>query len=109
MEVGKIKDKTADRLLLEKTDNGIILADIGQDNAVMTKMVYEIWRKDGSIDFGKLAIFLFDVAETLKLPTSAPEINVQLEMYIEKIDKDKPSPLDPESDDEEEKDDENDR
>jgi hypothetical protein len=88
-----IKNKSP-RLLLERSDNGIILYDLGDDNIVISKIVYEIYYKDGIIDFENMTGFIVDLMENLKIPIIEVETNRTLQFYIEKIDPDKPSLLD---------------
>jgi hypothetical protein len=80
-----------ERVLLERAENGVILYDLDSEGNVKTKVVYEIHYKDGIIDFSKMAYMFFEIAEFLKYSLEDPEANQKLEMYIEKIDKDKPS------------------
>lgn len=87
----KIKDRPSNRILLERTDNGVILIDLDGSNTVRSKIVYEIWGKDGALDFYKLAIFMYEIAEFMNLPVTDPEGNLKLEMYFEKIDPSLPS------------------
>jgi len=91
---------TSSRLLLERSDNGIILYDLGDDNNVISKIVYEIYYKDGVLDFDNMAIFIEDLMENLKIPTAELETNRTIQFYVEKIDLNKPSLLDEEDDDE---------
>jgi adenine C2-methylase RlmN of 23S rRNA A2503 and tRNA A37 len=88
------------RLLLERSDNGIILYDLGDDNVVISKIVYEIYYKDGVIDFDNMTDFIKDLMENLKIPIIESETNRALQVCIEKIDPDKPSLLDEEGSDE---------
>jgi len=95
-----IKNKSS-RVLLERSDNGIILYDLGDDNNVISKLVYEIYYKDGVLDFDNMAIFVEDLMENLKIPTTELETNRTIQIYVEKIDPSKPSILDEENEDEE--------
>lgn len=95
---------TSSRILLERSDNGIILYDLGDDNDVISKIVYEIYYKDGIIDFDNMTVFIEDLMENLKIPILEPETNRVLQVYIEKIDPDKPSLLDEEGSDDDEDD-----
>jgi antitoxin component YwqK of YwqJK toxin-antitoxin module len=100
----KIKNNTS-RIVLEKTDNGIILYDVGDDGVVNSKVVYEIYYKDGIIDFENMVIFISETLESLKIPFVEQETNRMLALGINKIDPDKPSLFDEDFDDDEEDDD----
>ena len=89
------------RILLEKVDNGVILYDIGEDNTVISKIVYEIYFKDGIIDFENMGIFLEEILETLKLPIFEVETNTVLQFGVTKLDPTKPGPEEPKDKDEE--------
>lgn len=103
MDVVKVVDLSPDRVQIERTDNGVILVDIGEKNQAETKMVYEIWNKEGNIDFFKVAELFYDIAEYLKIPVDSPELNTKLEIYVEKFDPEKPFPGEkPEEEDEDE-------
>lgn len=101
----KIKNNTS-RIVLEKADNGIILYDVGDDGVVNSKVVYEIYYKDGIIDFENMVIFILETLESLKIPFIEPETNRMLALGINKIDPDKPSLEDEEFDDDDDDDDE---
>lgn len=74
------------RILLERADNGVILYDVGEDNTVDSKILYEIYFKDGIIDFQNMGIFILEVMEALKIPTQESESNSILVISIEKLD-----------------------
>ena len=91
------------RILLERVDNGVILYDIGDDNTVISKIVYEIYFKDGIIDFENMGIFLIDILETLKIPLFETETNTILTFGITKIDPSIPDEEDDSDDAQDEK------
>ena len=97
------------RILLEKVDNGIVLYEIGEDNVVTSKLVYEMYYKDGIIDFDSMGNFMMEIMEFLKIPTFEKETNRQLGIIVTKIDPSKPIPdefQDEEDEDEEQEPDE---
>jgi hypothetical protein len=96
---------TSSRILLERADNGVILYDLGEGNNVISKMVYEIYYRDGVIDFDNMAALLVDIIENLKIPVVEPETNRAMEFYVVKIDPDKPALGDDEFEDEDDDDD----
>ena len=79
------------RVMLERTDNGVILYDITEKNNVSSKVAYEIYFKDGIIDFHTMANMMLEIMEFLKIPTAEDETNRKLTLSISKIDLDKPS------------------
>jgi len=89
MEQINIQNKCS-RLLLERTDNGIILYDVGDDNVVSSKVAYEIFYKDGVLDFENMAVFVYEIFENMKIPVIETESNRALGLTILKIDPDKP-------------------
>lgn len=94
-----IKNQSS-RLLLERSDNGVILYDVGEDNAVSSKVVYEVYFKDGIIDFQNIGILMVEIMESLKIPLVEEETNRKLVISLAKIDPDKPSLKDEEEDEE---------
>lgn len=80
------------RVLIEKADNGVILYEIGEDNTVSSRIVYEIYYKDGMLNFEALGNLVNDILETTKVPTQEEETNRKLGIHIAKIDPDKPVP-----------------
>jgi hypothetical protein len=90
------------RVLVEKADNGVILYEIGEDNTVSSRLVYEIYFKDGMLDFEALGNLVNDIFETVKVPTEEVETNRRLGVHISKIDPDKPSLGEPEKNDDNE-------
>ncbi len=107
MELRKTVTKSVNsRIILERADNGIILSELGEDGAVNTKMVYETYYKDGSVDFFSVEELLIDLLEYMKIPTEEPFNNTMLTIEIEKIDESLPSDLDEDIDNDEEEDDE---
>jgi hypothetical protein len=101
MEV-TIKNSSS-RLILERADNGVILYDVGEDNSVSSKVVYELYFKDGILDFQNMAMMFLEIMESLKIPAIEEETNRALAISVVKIDPDKPS-LDDEEDEDEEDD-----
>ena len=81
---------TSSRVLLEKVDNGVILYEIGDDNTVTSKIVYEMYFKDGILDFDTIGAFMIEILESLKIPAEEIETNRQLGVFITKIDPTKP-------------------
>ena len=88
MEV-TIKNSSS-RLILERADNGVILYDVGEDNSVSSKVLYELYYKDGILDFQNMAIMFLEIMESLKIPAIEEETNRALAISIVKIDPDKP-------------------
>jgi hypothetical protein len=78
------------RLMLERADNGVILYDVGEDNTVSSRVVYEVYFKDGILDFQNMAIMMLEIMESLKIPVAEPETNRTIMISIDKIDPDKP-------------------
>ena len=74
------------RILLEKADNGVILYEIGEDNVVTSKIIYEMYFKDGIIDFSAIGIFMLEMVESLGIPLEEQETNRKLEIFINPID-----------------------
>lgn len=82
---------TSSRILLERADNGVILYDINEDNTVLSKVVYEIYFKDGILDFHTAGVLMMEIMESLKIPTHEEETNSRMVISLAKIDPDKPS------------------
>jgi len=82
----------ASRIILEKVDNGVIFYEVGDDNVVTSKVVYEMYFKNGILDFENMAIFFGEVLESLKIPFEEPETNRKLTIVISKINPEKPVP-----------------
>lgn len=95
---------TSSRILLERADNGVILYDLGEGDTVISKMLYEVYFRDGVVDFDNMAALLVDIIENLKIPIAEPETNRAMEIYITKIDPDKPALGDEEFEDDDEDD-----
>ena len=91
---------TSSRILLERADNGVILYDINEDNTVLSKVVYEIYFKDGILDFHNAGVLMMEIMESLKIPTHEEETNRCMVISLAKIDPNKPS-LEEENEDEE--------
>lgn len=107
MEIRKTVTKSVNtRILLERADNGIILSELGEDGVVNTKMVYETYYKDGSVDFFSVEELLIDLLEYMKVPTEEPFNNTMLTIEVEKMDESLPSDLDDDLEDDDEDDDE---
>ena len=81
----------ADRVLLERCENGVILYDLDSKGEVKSRVVYEIHFKDGMIDFQKMAYFFYELSEFMGYSLQDKPANLKLEMYVEKIEPDKPS------------------
>jgi hypothetical protein len=80
---------TSSRILLERADNGVILYDISEDNSVSSKVLYEVYYKDGIIDFYNIGV-LIEIMESLKVPIAEEETNRRMLITITKIDPNKP-------------------
>jgi hypothetical protein len=78
------------RILLERADNGVILYDISEDNSVSSKVLYEVYYKDGIIDFHNIGVLMVEIMESLKIPVAEEETNRRMLITITKIDPDKP-------------------
>ena len=76
--------------MLEKVDNGVILYDISSDGEVSSRVVYEIFFKDGSLNFEAIADMFDDVMEDLRLPVSEETTNSKIQLVIVPLDPDKP-------------------
>lgn len=72
-----IKDKTQ-RLLLEKVDNGVILYDVGEDDAVSSKLLYEVYQRDGAVNFDTIIAMLSDIIAHLQVPLGEEETNTKI-------------------------------
>jgi hypothetical protein len=92
------------RIMLEKVDNGVILYDISSDGEVSSRVVYEIFFKDGSLNFESIADMFDDVMDDLKLPISEETTNSKIQLIIVPLDPEKPITGEP---DEEDDDDDN--
>ena len=79
------------RVLLERTDNGVIIYDVNEENSVVSKVAYEVYFKDGILDFQTMSVMLLETMELLGIPTQEVSTNRQLSMVITKIDPTKPS------------------
>lgn len=86
----EIKIANNSRIMLEKVDNGVILYDISSDGEVSSRVVYEIFFKDGSLNFEAIADMFDDVMEDLKLPASEETTNSKIQLVIVPLDPDKP-------------------
>lgn len=72
-----IKDKTQ-RLLLEKVDNGVILYDVGEDDTVSSKLLYEVYQRDGAVNFDTIIAMLSDIIAHLQVPLGEEETNTKI-------------------------------
>jgi hypothetical protein len=81
----EIVNKTS-KILIERTDNGVVVLDIDEENVVVSRVAYEIYFKDGLIDFENIAILFLELMEMLKIPTYEAETNSKLELYVDPID-----------------------
>jgi stress response protein SCP2 len=79
------------RVLLERSDNGLIVYEIGEENIVTSKIVYEMYFKDGILDFESIANFVADTMEILKVPLEEVETNRKMIVAVAKIDPEKPA------------------
>ena len=79
------------RVLLERSDNGLIVYEISEENTVTSKLVYEMYFKDGIIDFSSIANFFSDTMEILKVPLDEEDTNRKAVIAIVKIDTEKPA------------------
>jgi hypothetical protein len=86
----EIKIANNSRIMLEKVDNGVILYDISSDGEVSSRVVYEIFFKDGSLNFEAIADMFDDVMEDLRLPVSEETTNSKIQLVIVPLDPDKP-------------------
>ena len=86
----EIKIANNSRIMLEKVDNGVILYDISSDGEVSSRVVYEIFFKDGSLNFEAIADMFDDVMEDLRLPVSEEITNSKVQLVIVPLDPDKP-------------------
>jgi hypothetical protein len=86
----EIKIANNSRIMLEKVDNGVILYDISSDGEVSSRVVYEIYFKDGSLNFDAIADMFDDVMEDLRLPVSEETTNSKVQLVIVPLDPDKP-------------------
>jgi hypothetical protein len=86
----EIKIANNSRIMLEKVDNGVILYDISSDGEVSSRVVYEIYFKDGSLNFEAIADMFDDVMEDLRLPVSEETTNSKVQLVIVPLDPDKP-------------------
>lgn len=76
---------TSSRILLERAENGIILYEIGENNSVLTRLVYETHFQDGLLNFEAIAQFMMEALEILKIPGHENETNRKLVIYVQKI------------------------
>lgn len=86
------------RILLERTDNGVILFEIAEDNTVISKMVYETYYSDGILNFDTVGLLFSDILETLRIPSEEIETNRKIGIYITKLDPNKPGEENEEND-----------
>jgi hypothetical protein len=82
----------ASKALVERTDNGVVFHAIGEDNVVSSSVSYEIYFRDGVVNFESIAVFLLEVIQNLGLPLEEEETNRRMEISIKKIDSTKPIP-----------------
>jgi|688.fasta_scaffold2147876_1 hypothetical protein len=82
----------ASKALVERTDNGVVFHAVGEDNIVSSSVSYEIYFRDGIVNFESIAVFLLEVIQNLGLPLEELETNRKLEISIKKIDPTKPVP-----------------
>ena len=65
---------------------------VGEDNVVSSSVSYEIYFRDGVVNFESVGVFLLEIVQNLGLPLEEPETNRKLEIMISKIDPSKPVP-----------------
>jgi hypothetical protein len=104
--MAKLIKNTASRLYLEKADNGIILCELTEDDAISSKILYEIHYEDGTMDMYRVTEFLYDVLENLNIPTTDVETNSDLLLIVDKLDPNLPGPDEDADDDNGDEDDE---
>lgn len=80
------------RIMLERTDNGVIMYSISSENVVNAKQVYEIYNREGTIDFHSMGSALTDIIENLNFPFEDQSSNRQIGIYVEFIDANKEPP-----------------
>ncbi len=90
MEI-KIKN-LASKVLVERTDNGVVFHMVGDDNIVSSSVSYEIYDRSGIVNFESMGVFLLEMIQNLGLPLEEVETNRKLEIVISKIDPSKPVP-----------------
>lgn len=91
-----ILQNNSTRLILERADNGLIVYDVGEDGVVESKVLYEIYFKDGILDLHHIITMMAELMENLQIPLAEEETNRTIAMGVTKIDPDKPSILDEE-------------
>ena len=74
--------------------------DVNSDNEVTSKVAYEIYFKDGIIDFETMGFMILELMECLSIPTAEIETNRKLALIAVKIDPNKPVPGEEENDEE---------
>jgi hypothetical protein len=82
----------ASKVLVERTDNGVVFHAVGEDNIVSSSVSYEIYFRDGVVNFESMGIFLIELLQNLGLPLEEVETNRKFVMEIVKIDPEKPVP-----------------
>ena len=80
---------SSSRLIIERTDNGVVLYETSEENAVSSKFVYEAYRRDGILNFQSIIHLLSDVLELMKIPSEDTNSNSKMTIVISKIDPDK--------------------
>lgn len=89
------------RVLLEKADNGIIVSNLNESDEVTSKFLYEIYYKDGILNYDNIGAFVYAIMDTLFIPIQEPETNRKFEIYVTKIDESDDNMTKTESDDDE--------
>jgi len=79
------------RIVVERTDNGAIMYDVSEDGEVSSRMSYEMFFRDGAVNFVTISEFFFDVMDSLKIPMLEESSNKKISIVLTKIDPDKPS------------------
>ena len=78
------------RVILERCDNGVMLYETDDEDNVTSKIVYEIYFKDGMINFSTVGFMINDILECLTIPTEEKETNSKLQVYITRLNPDEP-------------------
>lgn len=92
-----IKNQNA-QVLIDRTDNGVILLDIAEDGVVVSKSCFELYFRDGNLDFDNIGSFFHELMSVLKFPTEDKEFS--LEVMIVPVGDNLETPPAPENDDE---------
>lgn len=81
----------ASRLILERSDNGAVLYETNEENFVTSKTVYELYRRDGILNFSSIIDMFSDILELIKIPSEDKNANSRLTISISPIDEKKDS------------------